>query len=117
MAATRIIVKNNGSIRVEGDFEIVDETGKSFDLAGREALVSTLGELCSNPDAPATVLVTHHVEEIPVGVTHGLLLKQGRVFAAGPIHEVLTDQLLSETFDIPLEVSFVNGRWSARGKA
>ena len=105
------------ALMTDPELLLLDEPAAGLDLAGREALVSTLGELCSNPDAPATVLVTHHVEEIPVGVTHGLLLKQGRVFAAGPIHEVLTDQLLSETFDIPLEVSFVNGRWSARGKA
>ena len=82
-----------------------------------EALVSTLSELCTEPSAPATVLVTHHVEEIPKGITHALLLKQGSVLAAGPIDDVLTETNLSATFDLPLQVVHSDGRWSARGRA
>ena len=105
------------ALMTDPELLLLDEPAAGLDLAGREALVSTLGELCADPDAPATVLVTHHVEEIPTGITHALLLKQGRVFASGPIEDVLTEAKLSETFDIPLEVSRINGRWSARGKA
>ena len=60
------------------------------------------------------VLVTHHVEEIPPGFTHGLLLRHGRVVAAGPLAEVLTDDTLSATFDLPLEVTGDGNRWAAR---
>ena len=63
------------------------------------------------------MLVTHHVEEIPKGITHVLLLKQGSVLAAGPIDDVLTETNLSATFDLPLQVIHSDGRWSARGRA
>ncbi|MEA5053909.1 MAG: hypothetical protein VB093_10770, partial [Propionicimonas sp.] len=64
--------------------------------------------------APATVLVTHHVEEIPRGITHALLLKRGRVVAAGPIEETLTGPRLSATFGLLLDVQHDGGRWTAR---
>ena len=105
------------ALMTDPELLLLDEPAAGLDLAGREALVSTLSQLCADPDAPATVLVTHHVEEIPVGITHAMLLKQGRVLAAGPIADVLTAQRLSETFDIALEVSRINGRWSARAQA
>jgi len=105
------------ALMTDPELLLLDEPAAGLDLAGREALVSTLSQLCEDPDAPATVLVTHHVEEIPVGITHAMLLKQGRVLAAGPIADVLTAQRLSETFDIELEVSRINGRWSARAQA
>ena len=61
------------------------------------------------------MLVTHHMEEIPDGITHALLLKEGKVVAMGPAHQVLTDDLLSQTFDVPLQVSRTeDGRWWAR---
>jgi iron complex transport system ATP-binding protein len=60
------------------------------------------------------VLVSHHVEEIPPGFTHAMLLRQGRVVAAGPIRQVITEERLSETFDMPLVLSFEGGRWTAR---
>ena len=62
---------------------LLDEPSAGLDLTGRETLLRTLGTLASDPYAPASVLVTHHVEEIPVGITHALLLKHGRVVAAG----------------------------------
>ena len=105
------------ALMTDPELLLLDEPAAGLDLAGRESLVATLGRLCSDPAAPATVLVTHHVEEIPAGITHALLLKQGRVLAAGPIDEVLTAPLLSQTFDLDLEVSRTRGRWSARGKA
>ncbi|HMQ37470.1 MAG TPA: ABC transporter ATP-binding protein [Micropruina sp.] len=105
------------ALMTDPELLLLDEPAAGLDLAGREALVSTLSELCADPSAPATVLVTHHVEEIPTGITHALLLKQGTVLASGPIDEVLTAERLSETFDLPLDVTRTNGRWSARARA
>ena len=102
------------ALMTDPELLLLDEPAAGLDLTGREALVSTLGEICEDPFAPATVLVTHHVEEIPRGITHALLLKHGRIVAAGPIQSTLTSPLLSATFDLLLEVSHIDGRWSAR---
>ena len=102
------------ALMTDPELLLLDEPAAGLDLTGREALVDTLSEICTDPYAPATVLVTHHVEEIPAGITHALLLKQGRVVAAGPIAEVLTPELLSSTFDLALEVEQHEGRWTAR---
>ena len=67
-----------------------------------------------DPDSPATVLVSHHVEEIPPGFTHALLLREGQVVAAGPLDDVLTEQNLSATFGMPLVRHHADGRWTAR---
>ena len=69
---------------------LLDEPAAGLDLGGREDLVSTLSVLALDPDSPATVLVSHHVEEIPPGFTHALLLRAGRVVAAGPLERVVT---------------------------
>ena len=74
----------------------------------------TLSGLAQDAYAPASVLVTHHVEEIPVGITHVLLLKQGQVVAAGPLRETLTAQNLTATFGIELALTETDGRWAAR---
>jgi len=93
---------------------LLDEPAAGLDLAGRESLVRTLGELARDPYAPASVLVTHHVEEIPVGATHALLLKRGRITAAGPLHDTLTAENLTATFELPLGLTEAGGRWTAR---
>jgi iron complex transport system ATP-binding protein len=95
---------------------LLDEPAAGLDLGGREDLVRRLGEIASDPDAPTTVLVTHHVEEIPVGFTHALLLRAGAVVAAGPIERVLQEDLLGLTFGLPLTVEHRQGRWSARAR-
>ena len=82
---------------------LLDEPAAGLDLGGREDLVSTL-----------TVLVSHHVEEIPPGFTHALMLRQGRVVAAGLLDQTITEQNLSATFGMPLTVSHDEGRWAAR---
>ena len=102
------------ALMTDPELLLLDEPGAGLDLAGRERLVGLLGGLCENPLAPAIVLVTHHIEEIPTGITHALMLKGGRIVAAGPIGETLTSDVLSETFDYPLAVAHVDGRWSAR---
>lgn len=93
---------------------LMDEPAAGLDLSGRESLVATMGEICTDAASPATVLVTHHLEEIPLGITHAMLLNQGRVQAAGPVEQILTDELLSQAFGLPLRITRVAGRWSAR---
>jgi iron complex transport system ATP-binding protein len=83
-------------------------------FGGREDLVRRLGLIAADEDAPALVLVTHHVEEIPPGFTHVLLLRGGRVVAAGPIGSTLTAQNLAQTFGIGLELARTGDRWAAR---
>ena len=92
---------------------LLDEPAAGLDVGGREWLVMGLDQLGADPATPATVLVTHHLEEIPPSFTHVLLLRGGRVLAGGPIEETLTTESLSATFDLKLEVSRRGGRWTA----
>jgi iron complex transport system ATP-binding protein len=93
---------------------LLDEPAAGLDLAGREDLVHRLSALAADEDAPAIILVTHHLEEVPPNFTHALLLRDGGIVAAGPLAEVLTEENLSTTFGLPLQVSSVDGRFSAR---
>jgi iron complex transport system ATP-binding protein len=93
---------------------LLDEPAAGLDLGGREDLVRRLGLIAADEDAPALVLVTHHVEEIPPGFTHVLLLRAGRVVAAGPIATTLTASALADTFGIALELARSGPRWTAR---
>lgn len=102
------------SLMTDPELLLLDEPAAGLDVAGREALVGILGELAADPYAPTSVMVTHHVEEIPAAVTHALLLRGGQVVAAGPIHETLTSEKMSETFGLALEVTHDRGRWTAR---
>ncbi|OSM44726.1 ABC transporter ATP-binding protein [Nesterenkonia sp. PF2B19] len=101
------------ALMTDPELLLLDEPGAGLDLAGRESLVHRTAELVASEDAPTTVLVTHHLEEIPPGFTHVLLLRDGRSVAQGPIDEVLTSENLSTTFDMPLELHTRNGRFSA----
>jgi iron complex transport system ATP-binding protein len=92
---------------------ILDEPGASLDLGAREALVRDLGSLAAAPTPRAVVLVTHHVEEIPAGFGHALVLSGGRVVAAGRIDQVLTGPVISEAFGLPIVVERSNGRFRA----
>ena len=92
---------------------VLDEPAAGLDLGGREELLALLSAFAADRDAPATILVTHHVEEIPPGFTHVLLLREGRVSHAGPIERVLSPTVLSDCFGLPLEVDLRAGRWSA----
>ncbi len=95
---------------------LLDEPTAALDLGAREELVSGLSELASRSDTPATVLVTHHVEEIPEAFTHILLLREGRVLAGGPIGSTLTEESLSDCFGLAVSLTHTAGRWSARGR-
>ena len=92
---------------------LLDEPTAGLDLGGREDLVRRLAGLARDSSTPATVLVTHHVEEIPAGFGHVLLLREGRVLAAGPISEVLTAGALGECFGVALHLEHRDGRWWA----
>jgi iron complex transport system ATP-binding protein len=85
-----------------------------MDLGGREDLLRRLTKFAADPDAPASVLVTHHVEELPPGITHVLLLREGAVVASGLARDVLTAEHLSHTFGLPLRIERRDGRWYAR---
>jgi iron complex transport system ATP-binding protein len=102
------------ALMTDPELLLLDEPAAGLDLGGREDLVSTLSVLANDPDSPATVLVSHHVEEIPQGFTHALLLREGKVVAAGLLDHVLTEQNLSTTFAMPLVLQHAAGRWSAR---
>jgi iron complex transport system ATP-binding protein len=102
------------ALMADPELLLLDEPAAGLDLGGREDLVATLSTLALDPVSPATVLVSHHVEEIPPGFTHALLLRAGRVVAMGPIREVVTEEHLTETFDMPLVLTYEGGRWSAR---
>jgi iron complex transport system ATP-binding protein len=93
---------------------LFDEPCAGLDLGGRESLVALLGALADAPDARPMVMVTHHLEEIPPGFTHALLLRAGRVVSCGEIGHALTSETVSDAFDLDVTVSFDDGRWSAR---
>jgi iron complex transport system ATP-binding protein len=93
---------------------ILDEPAAGLDLGAREDLLTRLSGLAVDPAAPTSLLVTHHVEEIPSGTTHALLLRDGGVVAAGPINEVLTSANISQAFGLTIDLSHENGRWFAR---
>lgn len=101
------------ALMADPELLLLDEPGAGLDLAGRESLVARTAELVEEPTAPATVLVTHHLEEIPPGFTHALLLRDGETVASGPIGETLTAENLSTTFEMPLELTQRHGRYSA----
>ncbi len=101
------------ALMTDPELLLLDEPAAGLDLGGREDLVGRLTTLAGDPDAPASVLVTHHVEEIPLGYTHVLLLRAGRVVAAGLLEDALTDENLSATFGLPLSLARRRGRWTA----
>lgn len=98
----------------EPDLLLLDEPAAGLDLGGRESLVADLDALLEAPDAPATVVVTHHLEELPTRVVDATLLREGRVVATGSGVDVLDDELVSRTFAVPVRVARVDGRWTAR---
>ncbi|MGO1227380.1 MAG: ABC transporter ATP-binding protein [Brachybacterium sp.] len=102
------------ALMTDPELLLLDEPAAGLDLGGRESLVRTLGRLAKDPATPVTVLVTHHVEEIPPGYTHVALLREGAVVAAGPIGETLTSQNLTRTFGLPLIVEQRGERYTAR---
>lgn len=102
------------SIMTNPELLVMDEPAAGMDLGGREDLVAYLGDLALDPDAPAIVMITHHLEEIPYGFTHAMLLDEGSVVAQGLIEDVLTSENVSRAYRQPIEVTHRDGRFSAR---
>jgi iron complex transport system ATP-binding protein len=102
------------TLMAEPELLLFDEPAAGLDVGGRERLMSRLGRLADGLQAPPIVLVTHHVEEIPAGFTHLLLLREGRVVVAGPVREVLRADTLSECFGLALTLRGEAGRWSCQ---
>lgn len=92
---------------------LLDEPAAGLDLGGREDLVELLSTLAADPDSPAIVMITHHVEEIPPGFTHGLLIDEGRVVAQGILEDILTSENLTAAFHQPIELRQQGGRYFA----
>lgn len=104
------------SVMTDPELMLMDEPVASLDMAAREQTVKLLSEYAKSPTAPAMVVVTHHIEEIPAGFTHALLLREGKVHSQGTIHEVLTSENISDCFEYPMVVLNKEGRFSARAK-
>lgn len=102
------------ALMTDPELLLLDEPAAGLDLGAREDLVSRLSGIATDRWAPVQVLVTHHVEEIPEGFTHVLLMREGRQVAAGPIREVLTGRNLTQTFGIRLRAGRVRDRYWAR---
>jgi iron complex transport system ATP-binding protein len=102
------------ALMTDPELLLLDEPAAGLDLGGREDLVARLARLARDPDAPALVLVTHHVEEIPPGFTHALLLRDGGIVAQGLLEQTVTGRNLSRTFGVALTVERSGGRFTAR---
>ncbi len=102
------------SLMPDPELLLLDEPAAGLDLGGREELLRRLSKIALDETAPALVLVTHHVEEVPPDFTHALLLRGGSAVASGPLEEALTGQALSECFGMPLRLDRQDGRWTAR---
>jgi iron complex transport system ATP-binding protein len=102
------------ALMTDPELLLLDEPAAGLDLGGREELVARLADLAADPDAPALVLVTHHVEEVPPGFSHCLMLSEGEVIASGLLPDVLTAQNLSAAFGQEIALDVVDGRYFAR---
>jgi iron complex transport system ATP-binding protein len=102
------------ALMIDPELLLLDEPTAGLDLGGREDLLSRFAHFAQDNRAPATVTVTHHIEEIPVGTTHALLLNQGRIFSHGPIDQIINTEQISRLFELPINVIKENGRFFAR---
>jgi iron complex transport system ATP-binding protein len=104
------------SIMTDPELLLLDEPVAGLDLGSREEVMMMLGAFASNASAPAIVMVTHHVEEIPLGFTHALLLSNGGVVDQGPLESMLTSANLTRAFGVTVDVSHEAGRYWARAR-
>ncbi|MBU6380558.1 MAG: ATP-binding cassette domain-containing protein, partial [Acidobacteria bacterium] len=109
-------VQISRALMADPELLLLDEPAAGLDVGGREDLLRRFSEFAADPLAPASILVTHHIEEIPVGTTHALILKEGNIVVSGPIAQVITSEQLTAIFEIPLEVHFDGARFTARSR-
>jgi iron complex transport system ATP-binding protein len=101
------------AVMTDPELLLLDEPAGSLDVGAREDVIEMLDHFSSEASSPAMVMVTHHVEEIPTGFTHLLVLQAGKIVAKGPIAETLTGDVMSEAFGRPLSITHNNGRYQA----
>lgn len=101
------------SVMTDPELLLLDEPAGSLDVGSREDVIEMLDHFASEPTSPAMVMVTHHVEEIPAGFTHLLVMAEGRVLHQGPIADTLSGDIMSEAFKRPLSITHNNGRYQA----
>ena len=107
-------VQISRALMADPELLLLDEPTAGLDLGGREDLLKRFSDFAADPLAPASILVTHHIEEIPAGTTHALILKDGKVAVSGPITQVITSEHMSAVFDLPMEVRHEGFRFFAR---
>jgi len=105
------------ALMTDPELLLLDEPGGGLDLGAREDLLVSLEVLAGAPQAPVLVMVSHHVEEIPLGFTHVLMMRDGQVVASGPIAKTLTAKNLGAAFSMRLDLSEADGRYAARRSA
>ena len=104
------------SLMSNPELVLLDEPAAGLDLGGREDLLKRFDSLAADPNAPATLIITHHIEEIPSGTSHVLLLKNGQAVASGPISQVLTSENVSSAYGLEIQIDQHNGRFTAFAK-
>ena len=102
------------ALMADPELLLLDEPAAGLDLGGREDLLKRFANFAADPTSPASILVTHHIEEVPQGTTHALVLKDGKVAVSGPISQVITSEHMSAIFETPIEVTFDGKRFFAR---
>jgi iron complex transport system ATP-binding protein len=109
-------VQISRALMADPELLLLDEPAAGLDLGGREDLLRRFSIFASDPTAPASILVTHHIEEIPAGTTHAILIKDGKIAVSGPISDVITSEHISAIFEIPISVIREGERFFARAQ-